>query len=281
MALLRSSKPRGRSAARRTKGREALIRTGVWGAVAVGVLLFVILSCVALENLFYSRNPHFTLRDVQVETIKGTVDPAFVQRKLKLQPGEDNLYALDLAELRRELLEDPIIQEADVRRVLPDQLLVTVYGRTPVAQLLRKGGLLVDASGYIMGPGRQEETLTLPIVVGVPNAGKAREGTLLNEPALQSALEFLKYRATMNRGNWLDVRFVQCNMQYEELIIYLHKNPEFLIRDNAKLVLPTRKMYDALTNAMDVIEIRSLARQPTAEINATYQRIPVAAYRQP
>ncbi len=279
MALLRRSNQRGRALARRFPAKHVVIRFGVWAAVLLGAGLLLALFAVGLEKLFYSRNPHFTLRDVDVRQAKGSLEPDFIERKLALVPGEDNIYDLDLEDLRRKLLQDPIIQEAEVCRVLPDKLEVTVYGRTPVAQLVRRGGLLIDANGYVMAPGTKEEMLNLPVIVGAGEAVAAREGIQVQDPDLRTALDFLALKARINNGNWLDVQFIQCNPQHGQLIVYLRQNKECYLLPGARLVLPTRNLKDALVNSLQILQVRSLAHQPTGQILAIYDRIPVLPYR--
>ena len=276
MTLLRRFKSSSRSRSRWKRGRAWLIRLAVWGGIPVFIVLGLFFSGVGLERLFHSRNPHFTLRKIEIKVALGALEPETLLPTLGLRRGVDNLYGLKLGKLRRKLLQHPMIQQAEVRRILPDTIHVTIYGRTPVAQLLKRGGRLVDGSGWVMPPTGRNDTLNLPIITGVAGVMTAPIGARLRESVLEHALEFLKHKAAMPRGAWLAVKLVQCSQQHGELIVYLNARPERGIRPNATLRLPAADLERALTNTLDVLEARAQARQSTSAINATNpRRIPV------
>ena len=252
------------------------VRLLIWCGIPLGVVAVLILAGSGMKHLFYAKNPHFTLRESPDVIIKkGDITADLVRKHLDLTPGESNLYQLEVADLRDKLLEDPIIQEAEVRRIHPDRLEVTVYGRTPVAQLLGRGGRLLDAEGYVMPPGNREENLDLPILTGIHGATQVGDGDRLDTEMARKALNLISYRKTMEGGNMVSIRLIQCNEQYDELIVYLKGQPQHKIRNGARVVLPAKKLKESFENILQVLEYRSLAGQPTSYINATYRRMPV------
>jgi cell division septal protein FtsQ len=277
MAFLRRASARGRTPVRALSGRALLIRAAVWGgAVAVAVLV-VVLSQYLLGRVFFSHNPHFVIREIEVVPATKNLDPAFVANKLEVRPG-DNLFAVDPGAIRAGLRRDPIIQEAEVARILPDKLQVTVYGRLPVARLPRAGGtLLVDADGYVMPPSAHGERLNRPLVGGLAGLPQAATGQRLESPELACALQFINLRATLEHGRWLEPQHLSCNPQDNELTVYLRGRPDVGILPGARLILPLRNLEPALRRALAVVEVRALAHQPIGQINATYQRVPVLA----
>ena len=61
------------------------------------------------------------------------------------------------------------------------------------------------------------------------------------------------------------------------MTVYLRARRDACILGGARLILPQKDLETALRRALDVIEVRALAHQPSGQVNATYQRIPVLA----
>ena len=115
-------------------------------AFAVGVIWF----CVRIPGALKNRNPRFTLRRVEVKS------SGYWQGKdqelcsiLHLNPGGDNLFAVDPAELRKRVLERmPNVDGCEIGLVLPDTLVVNLTERIPRAVLSSANGtVVVDAEG--------------------------------------------------------------------------------------------------------------------------------------
>ncbi len=250
--------------------------------VAFRVLLVLVVVGVlyaaksAIHQAFFNANPQFTLKTVDVEIVKGGFDRDYILGKLAFVGGKDNLFAIDPRQTRIDILNDPLVQEIEVRRLIPDTISLTVFGRTPVAQLVQSGGQLIDAEGIVLNPSSKRETETLPIITGVPDAQSIAPGTKLDNPMVLSALRFLKLKTIVTNGNWLDVKLIQLIENYRELRVYLNENTDHGIRYNAVVVIPVDKMKAAIGKVLDIIQMRKQAGQPTGFINATYEkRVPV------
>ena len=89
-----------------------------------------------MDRLLYS-NSAFAIRDVEIST-----DGAFLLDQLRrwtqARPG-DNLLALDMARVKRDLEMVPYIESATVERILPHTLKVRVFEREPGRPGLRRG----------------------------------------------------------------------------------------------------------------------------------------------
>jgi len=121
---------------------------------------------------------------------------------------EDNLLALDLERVKRDLELVPVIQSAAVERLLPNTLRIRVIEREPIARffypILRAGGVvergtcLVDAQGMVMYPLESQQrsvpiTTTndaLPVLVGMP-AEETRPGRRVESLQVRAALQFI------------------------------------------------------------------------------------------
>jgi len=128
---------------------------GIVGGVAL------MIGCLGLGGYFlYSRasNPveqYDGERQVQlVINTNGVLPKHWIDYRLELEP-QLGLMQLDLAELRMRLESYPQVRKADVERVFPNTLKVTVEERYPVLRMKVKDAsgnphlLLVDSEGHV------------------------------------------------------------------------------------------------------------------------------------
>jgi len=119
-----------------------------------------------------------------------------------------NLLALDLAQVKRNLEGRSVVQSASIERVLPHTLRIRVVEREPVAQVSvprpRAQGspelatVHLDADGWVMMPLDPHQRATppnqptdqLPLITGL-NATEVQDGRRLESPPAQAALRLL------------------------------------------------------------------------------------------
>ena len=250
----------------------------------IGIRLgFILLFCLVLftiksgvTHLFLSSNPHFTVNRVDIEIVKGILTEDDIKEKIMSRLIGTNLFAVDPGTVRQQILGDTLVQEIEVRRLLPDAISVTIYGRTPIAQIITRGGNLIDADGVILRPSQKSELKNLPIITGVQGISSYASGQKLSNPLVLKAIRFLKLKEVVTNGNWLDIQLIQLNEKSNAFRIYLNENKACFIREGAQLILPMSDTKNALIRAMAIFEQRVKARQPTSFIDATYQkRVPV------
>ena len=184
-----------------------------WGAIALivsgGTILSLFLLWRAGEwglNHFIYENREFAVQQVDVQT-DGVIAPEQLRRWAGVKPGV-NLFALDLARVKRDLELVPTVKSAAVERVLPRTLRIRVDEREPVAQAYApqprvQGGydmkmLQLDAEGCVMlplGPLQRSTPLSqtpdlLPTISGIdPN--ELTPGKKLESPQVRAALELI------------------------------------------------------------------------------------------
>jgi len=107
-------------------------------AVALGMVFGTILCFYLLwrggESLlsyFVYQNKAFAIQEVDVQT-DGVIPVENLRRWARVRSG-DNLMALDLARVKRDLELVPLIKSVSVERILPHTLRVRVAEREPVA----------------------------------------------------------------------------------------------------------------------------------------------------
>ena len=209
-------KPKNRRAPDREYGLDVKLRTNHARAARmriVGVCMTVVfaLAVVVLVfwrggqwvlNFFIYENDAFAIQQIEVQT-DGVLTPDAIRTWARVKLGE-NLMALDLMHVKRDLEREPCIQFVAVERALPHTLKLTVNEREAVAQTLvtivSPGGAMdqavydFDEDGYVMRPldpcwrsKPPEANERLPILVGVPPTDP-RPGRRVSSPQIRAAL---------------------------------------------------------------------------------------------
>lgn len=153
-------------------------------------------------------NPAFDIRSIDVAT-DGFIPEEQVLVWAGVSTGE-NLLALDLPQVKRDLELQPWVESVAVERVLPKTLRIRVWERKPIAQIsgFQPSGSSVpfelttfymDKNGYAMLPLKssrryafQIPTLDpLPVLTGVRGA-EVRPGNRVDSAQMRSALELVE-----------------------------------------------------------------------------------------
>src|SRR5689334_9471252 len=135
------------------------IGLGIVASVAVGVYLLWMVGNLALNKLIY-QNKAFAIEEIDLQT-DGIIATDQLRRWTGVRAGQ-NLLALDLARVRRDLELVSLIQSVSLERVLPHTLRIRVIERSPIAQIkllkpgpaggIEVGIFLLDADGYVIVP---------------------------------------------------------------------------------------------------------------------------------
>jgi cell division septal protein FtsQ len=192
------------------QARRARLRLAARAVGAVlGTLLVVFVALRTaewgLKRLVY-ENKAFAIRTLDVRT-DGSIVREQLQRWAGVQLGQ-NLMALDLARVQRDLELEPVIQSASVERIPPHTLKIRVIEREAVARLAvptrtASGGIEItlldlDGDGWVMPPldprlrrlQSRETPPPLPLLTNV-YPGDVRIGSRIASPQVQAALRLL------------------------------------------------------------------------------------------
>lgn len=161
----------------------------------------------ALSQLVFQSGA-FAVHAIHVHT-DGVIPPELLRRWTGVRPG-DNLLALDLRRIKRDLELSPLVRSAAVERVLPHTLRLHVRERAPIARarVLRPRAegdgvelatCYLDETGFVMmevgerlrGYQLFPPDQTLPLLVGL-QLRELAPGRAADVPALQTALRFLE-----------------------------------------------------------------------------------------
>lgn len=195
---------------RSSQVRAARLRlAGLACGILFGTVLGLYLLWRAGEwslNRFVYQNKSFAIHDLDIQT-DGVITIDQLRRWAGVKP-EDNLMALDLGRVKRDLELVPCIQTASVERILPHTLRIRITEREPIAQInaLRprsSGGVEwnlfhIDFDGHLMlpltGAERSPTPATsfeqLPQIAGI-NPNDLQPGRRLEATQLKAALQLI------------------------------------------------------------------------------------------
>jgi len=190
---------------RAARARMAAMAIGVVFATVFGLYLVWRTGEWALNRFVY-ENKSFSIHEIDIAT-DGVISADQLRRWAGVRM-EDNLLALDLARVKRDLELVPVIQSASIERILPRTLRIRVFEREPIAQVnvprpRANGGvelvpIQLDAEGYAMLPLdlRQRSNLPapnseqFPIISGI-NPNDIQLGHRIDNPQLRGALQLI------------------------------------------------------------------------------------------
>jgi hypothetical protein len=190
---------------RAARTRVLALAFGVIFGTAFGVYLLWRIGETALNLLVY-ENKAFALQQFDLQT-DGVIAVEQLRRWARIRP-EQNLLALDLAQVKRDLELVPFVQAVSIERILPHTLRLRVSEREPIAQISgpgpgTAGGVErtvyhLDPDGYVMPPldPRQRATPAsqpadqLPVISGI-NPNEMQAGRRIEAPQVQAALQLV------------------------------------------------------------------------------------------
>ncbi|HXC99415.1 MAG TPA: FtsQ-type POTRA domain-containing protein [Verrucomicrobiae bacterium] len=182
------------------------------GGIGVGMTLatlagFFILwraGSWTLDRMIYD-NPAFAVERIDVKT-DGVISAEQVRRWSGVKAGQ-NLLALDLARVKRDLEMAAPIRSAAVERVMPHTLKLCVTERVPVAQItvlrLKPGGatepsiVYLDRDGFVLIPLAAAQLAqaartnnVLPVICGL-NLSEVMPGKKIDSMQVRGALQLI------------------------------------------------------------------------------------------
>jgi hypothetical protein len=147
------------SQVRAARTRVFALSLGTIFAAVFGLYLLYRTGDWALDQLVY-ENKAFALQELNVQT-DGVISADQLRRWAGVKL-EENLLALDLARVKRDLELVPLVESASVERILPHTLRIRVVEREPIAQInfpqprpnssAELAVYQVDAAGWVMSP---------------------------------------------------------------------------------------------------------------------------------
>jgi len=207
---------------RRSRMRLAAMAFGVLFGTLFGAYVLWRSGGWVLTKLVY-ENHAFAIKHVDVQS-NGVISAEQLRRWANVKLGE-NLLALELARVKRDLEMVPAIGTVSIERILPGTLRIRVTERDAVAQVsqvrLGANGVLekvvyhVDADGYVMLPVDPRQR-TAPLVqtddalpmLYCPSQNELGPGRQINSPQGIAALNLIAQFALSPMAGVVDLRRV-------------------------------------------------------------------------
>ena len=219
--------------------KKAKFWIGLSLAVCIPVIAGV-LVWLAYRALF-PNNPRLIVNSIRLAGNSGYWSPADPDERqermdriiaiLRIRPGETPMFSgkaeYDLAAMAAKLrTEIPELERADIRRVLPDQLIFELHERVPVANLganfyLDDSAAVLDRSAYYDVSGSLPSISCKPSAVRASKAADPfRRGEVLSDSSIRTVLDFIR----LTRLEFTDVHpkyiyiaqdFIQCDLIYK------------------------------------------------------------------
>jgi cell division protein FtsQ len=163
------------------------------GSIAVTLVLALFLVVLAVKTAprlwdWFGRQTLFTIEAVTIEGIQ-YLDEGHLRAQLPEISGK-NLFRIDLEALKSEVVKHPWIADVKLHRRLPDELVIEVRERVPVAVINGQKLWVVDRGGVLMPLEVWHGVLDLPLV-DYPLPDQAHPGQVLSGGDIQQALGYL------------------------------------------------------------------------------------------
>ena len=242
--LLQVSARNGEKARDRAHKTSAIV---VLLVAVAGVGWAAVAGTEVVGRALFSQNDQFIIQRLDVSS-NGRLRPEHVREYGKIAEGL-NLFAVDIDLIRANLESVPLIRSVEIKRDLPDTLMVRVTERAPLARLAEgPSGLpvLVDRDGYVLGLGRQSN---LPVISGVQERGLG-PGSMVREQGVLDALDLLDLCDTTRLGSVIHIQTIDVR-DPDRLVLNLAGGEAIPMgRDQLKVRL--EKLADTLKTAQEL-----------------------------
>ncbi len=165
----------------------------------------------------FSENPHYQIEDIVVQSSGNVLKSEQVIGMLAVRRGQ-NLLALDLEELRRQLELNPVVEKAEVFRQFPNRLAIRVMERIPVANItvgvhgphyqIDRQGVVMDLLPYQKNAeGLHRRLATLPNIIGA-RVADLKMGRTTSSPEIFQALTLIQIMDHINFGFSVEINSI-------------------------------------------------------------------------
>lgn len=262
------------SQVRAARARRAIFALGACFGTVIGLYAVWCLGELTLNKLVY-ENRAFAIDKIDAQT-DGVISAEQLRRWSGVKNGQ-NLLALDLARVKRDLEMVPVIESVSLERILPGTLRLRVSEREPMAQVNvpvpRPGGGLdfktyqLDASGYVMlpldprqraAPASQADA-DLPQILGL-NAADMQPGRKLESSQLQAALKWIEVFESSPMANLVDVKKIDV-LSSEILVVTTGQGSEitFGLHDFGRQLLRWQRIQEECVRLNKTVATLNLA----------------------
>jgi cell division septal protein FtsQ len=181
-------------------------------ALLVAAVIGIVLGVRFGAKRFFFENPDYQLSQINVQT-DGTLQRDQILKATELREGE-NIFRVNLAQVRDRLQQLPQVDEVQVMRKLPGEIDIRIVERKPIAWITSdkqisdpfasEVAFLVDARGVLMKEKKLlPEYLGLPLITGCASES-LEPGKVVESFEAKAALELLR----LSTRSFMQTRFL-------------------------------------------------------------------------
>lgn len=169
-----SSRPRKRARTNRyyvhVRNRKPVLsfRSALIGLMHVGIIGAIAVGCYFAGVQVYgylTTDSYFNIQNITVEN-NVTVSDQEILDALGIHQGV-NIFCLKLDQYIDQLISFPNIKSVQIRKKLPDQIIVRVYERSPLYQLYNGAYFYLDEDGVVLAKMTHQPDASLPVITGL------------------------------------------------------------------------------------------------------------------
>jgi cell division protein FtsQ len=248
-------------------------------AISVGIVLLLFVSWkggeYALEEYVFT-NPSFAIEKIDLQS-DGIIPAEQIRRWANVKSGQ-NLLALDLARIKRDLELVPLIESAAIERIFPRQLVIRVREREPIARvvvfaaragdgLLEPSPVYLDEHGMVIPPmlralntaAFDNATRFVPTITGV-SAAVLRPGHITQSASILSALQWIRAFQESDMAGYVEVRAIDVSSPAAMIVSTEQSNEvTFSYREPQGQLARWRRVHDFASHRTRTIASLDLA----------------------
>ena len=188
--------------ARKRHSQKQVMQVAVWCSLVLAMIVAVGAGlhfgiAMALDRVLYT-NPRYVLNKIEIEP-RGHFSERQIRMAAGLEPGQQNLWTLDLRQITHDLEKLPYVSSAKVERHFPDKVSILIHERVPVVKIVglnidlgTRETFYLDRDGVVLKPREDEAAPLLPEIIGLTDAEAELEpGMKLEQSSLTRALQII------------------------------------------------------------------------------------------
>ena len=159
---------------------------GMWGVLRLGLFLGITIAAGIGANLWK--------QDLRVGTVRVEGNAIVLTEEILSRAAVSagsRLFAIDLDAVEKRVMQNRFIKSVRINREVPDQLLITVEERTPVAAVADGALKYIDEDGVILPAVHSEHVIDLPLFTGLSLKKGLSPGTPVDDSAIKEMLEIV------------------------------------------------------------------------------------------
>jgi cell division protein FtsQ len=240
--------------------------------LAVGLLVGLYQGVAYSGSLFFSRNPKFELKNINI-TSDGRLTPEFFLQRSGLETGT-NLFQVDFEVLMKRFQEVPLVESVTLERRLPDTLNIRIVERVAMAQIRwnpKTLPFLLDRHAVVIPMTRSGQSL--PLIEGF-RTQILRPGDRLDNPGIRQCLDL---QAAVDRsGLGAQITFNTLDIRHPDFVT-AQVNGEMTVR------FPLHSAEDKLDRLAKTLRQASIQgkRLKTIDLTPDGVNVPVTFYELP